>query len=288
MNLKKLNFGCGSRFSPNWVNIDVYTVGPEVQRVNLLKRFPFQDGEFDAVYSSHVLEHFTPSQANQLISEAYRVMRPGGILRIVVPDLEASCREYLRLLDSSTTSHMPKEYNWIILEVLDQLTRSTPSGEMRPYFQALRESGDTDLRSYVQSRTELVPTKADVPSTFLDKLRTLSPQRIYNKLFYLYLHLVSRALPEHIRSQVMVLTPLGERHRWMYDRVGLALLLEKQGFHQVRVHQSNTSSIPDFNDDCLDIEPDGTPYKRVSLYMEAIKPTGEGQPVASATTTPSS
>jgi predicted SAM-dependent methyltransferase len=275
--MKRLNFGCGRRISPNWVNIDVYSGGPEVQRVNLLKRFPFPNGYFDAAYSSHVLEHFTPSQANHLISEAYRVLRPEGVLRTVVPDLEASCREYLRLLDLSTTSHAPKEYSWIILELLDQLTRSTPSGEMSSYFQWLRESADSDLRTYVHARSGCLSTTSDAPKIFFAKLRGVSPQKIYNKLFYTYLHLVSRAFPEHIRSQVMVLTGLGERHRWMYDRVGLSLLLQKHGFRNITVHQPNTSSIPNFNDDCLDLDPDGTPYKRVSLYLEAIKPHGYQQ-----------
>ena len=116
--MKKLNFGCGSRFSPDWVNIDVYAWNNEVQRVNLLKTFPFPEGYFDAVYSSHVLEHFTPRQADHLISESFRVLRPGGILRTVVPDLEATCREYIRVLDSSTMSEQPYEYDWIILELL--------------------------------------------------------------------------------------------------------------------------------------------------------------------------
>jgi hypothetical protein len=100
----------------------------------------------------------------------------------------------------------------------------------------------------------------------------VSIQRIYNKLFNSYLHLVSYAFPRHVRSQVMVLTSLGERHRWMYDRVGLSLLLQEHGFLNITVHQPHTSSIPNFNDDALDIDRDGTPYKRVSLYFEANKP----------------
>lgn len=270
--MTKLNFGCGSRFSPTWVNIDVYSVGPEVRRVNLLKRFPFPDDYFDAAYSSHVVEHFTPSQTSHLISEAFRVLKPGGVLRTVVPDLEATCREYLRILDSSTETSSPKQYGWIILELLDQLTRSTPSGELSSYFQWLRESGDPELRAYVQGRAGSVATASITPKSLFTKLRSLSPQKIYNKLFYVYLRLVSRAFPSHIRSQVMVLTGLGERHRWMYDRVGLSLLLRKHGFGNITIHQSHTSSISNFNADGLDIERDGTPYKCVSLYIEATKP----------------
>lgn len=264
--MRKLNIGCGSRFSPQWENIDVYSCSPEVRRVNLLGRFPYPDNHFDAAYSSHVLEHFTPAQARHLISEAFRVLKPGGVLRTVVPDLEATCREYLRILDSPPSSDTEKHYGWVIMELLDQLTRSTPSGELAAYFQWLRESGDPELRAYVKSRSGSVSTSVEPPRSLVSKLRSLSPRKVYNKLFYIYLHLVSRAFPQHIRSQVMVLTGLGERHRWMYDRLGLSLLLQKHGFGQVAVHQFNTSSIPGFNDDALDIEKDGTPYKCVSLY----------------------
>ena len=270
--MTKLNFGCGSRFSQNWVNIDVYSGGPEVQRVNLLKRWPFPNNHFDASYSSHVLEHFTPSQARHLISEAFRVMKPGGIIRIVVPDLEDTCREYIRILDSFTPSSPPEKYHWIIPELLDQIARGTPSGEMGPYFQELRESGSADLRAYVQSRSGTASSASTTPQNLVAKLRSVSPQKIYNTLFYVYLRLISHAFPTDIRSQVMVLTGLGERHRWMYDRAGLSFLLQNHGFHSITVHSYRTSSIPDFNDDGLDIESDGTPYKRVSLYLEAIKP----------------
>src|ERR1700733_13753782 len=90
--LEKLNFGCGTRYAPGWTNIDFHGEGTHVKRVNLLAGFPFPDNSFDAVYSSHVLEHFTPQQGSFLIRESCRVLKPGGILRTVVPDLEASCR----------------------------------------------------------------------------------------------------------------------------------------------------------------------------------------------------
>lgn len=270
--MNKLNFGCGTRFAKGWTNIDVYAAGPEVQRVNLLKRFPFPDDHFDAVYSSHVLEHFTPSQADHLISEAYRVMKPGGILRTVVPDLEATCREYLRVLDATAPAHTPREYEWIVMELLDQMTRSTPSGEMGAYFERLAISQDAELKAYVASRTEYANSNAVPGKTFWEKLRGLTPKKVFNKMFYFYLGLVSRLFPKHIRSQVIVLTGLGERHRWMYDRVGLQRLLQKHGFEQATIQRVDTSSIPSFGEDHLDVEPDGTPYKRVSLYMEAVKP----------------
>jgi len=100
--MHKLNFGCGARIAANWTNIDFHSSDSRVRRVNLLAGFPFPDNYFDVVYSSHVLEHFTRDQGLFLIREAHRVLKPGAILRIVVPDLEGSCREYLRSLKRMT------------------------------------------------------------------------------------------------------------------------------------------------------------------------------------------
>ena len=269
--MNKLNFGCGSRTAPGWINIDFYAATPDVQRVNLLKRFPFPDGYFDAVYSSHVLEHFSPGDGGHLISEAFRVLKPGGILRTVVPDLEAACREYLRILDSWDGTTAPKRYRWIMLELLDQMTRVAPSGEMAGYFGELRRGGDVDLITYVESRAGKF-TQSSTPPGILAKLRGVNLKKIFNKLFYLYLHTAKYVFPKHIRSEVMVLTGFGERHRWMYDRLGLSILFQSHGFADITMRQAESSAIPRFNEDRLDSNSDGTPYKCVSLYCEAMKP----------------
>lgn len=47
-----------------------------------------QVGEFDCVYSSHVVEHLYPHQVRLALAEFYRVTAPGGIAMVIVPDLE--------------------------------------------------------------------------------------------------------------------------------------------------------------------------------------------------------
>ena len=98
MKCDKLNFGCGLRFSSNWENIDFHSDNSQVKRVNLLAGFPYPDSSFEAVYSSHVLEHFDRDQGRFLVAESYRLLRKGGVFRVVVPDLQGSCNEYLRIL----------------------------------------------------------------------------------------------------------------------------------------------------------------------------------------------
>ena len=61
---------------------------------NLDRGLPLADGVADFVYSSHVLEHFYPDAAEHLIGEMFRVLKPGGVVRICVPDLEFAVSLY--------------------------------------------------------------------------------------------------------------------------------------------------------------------------------------------------
>jgi SAM-dependent methyltransferase len=61
---------------------------------NLDRGLPLASDVVDYVYSSHVLEHFYPRDAEQLVRDMYRVLKPGGIIRICVPDLEHAVRLY--------------------------------------------------------------------------------------------------------------------------------------------------------------------------------------------------
>jgi len=91
----KLNIGCGSRYLPGWENLDFRHVSQDVKPWDLRKRLPYADGSMDLVYSSHLLEHLSPEQAEKLLKESLRVLKPGGVVRVVVPDLEALARNYL-------------------------------------------------------------------------------------------------------------------------------------------------------------------------------------------------
>lgn len=62
---------------------------------DLTKGIPHGDGTVDAVYSSHMLEHVTRDQAEFVLRECHRVLKPGGTLRVVVPDLRLLARKYL-------------------------------------------------------------------------------------------------------------------------------------------------------------------------------------------------
>jgi SAM-dependent methyltransferase len=87
-----VHLGCGTSLIPEWVNIDI--LAGDV-RADLRRGIPLPDGCARAVYTSHMLEHLTyPDEALPLLREAHRVLRPGGVIRVVAPDIEPCVRAY--------------------------------------------------------------------------------------------------------------------------------------------------------------------------------------------------
>jgi predicted SAM-dependent methyltransferase len=87
-----LNLGCGQRFHTAWTNLDLVPAHPSIRRFDVAQPLPFEDAVFDAVYHSHLLEHLPRAQALPFLCECRRVLKPGGILRLAIPNLEAIAR----------------------------------------------------------------------------------------------------------------------------------------------------------------------------------------------------
>ena len=64
---------------------------------DLRNGIPFEDNSIDVVYHSHMLEHIDRRHVDRFFNEVYRVLKYGGIHRIVVPDFFYLCNEYVRL-----------------------------------------------------------------------------------------------------------------------------------------------------------------------------------------------
>jgi len=65
-----------------------------ISYADVRRGIPIPDACVDAVYSSHMLEHLTRDEAAAFMREARRVLKPGGVFRIAVPDLALKIREY--------------------------------------------------------------------------------------------------------------------------------------------------------------------------------------------------
>lgn len=62
---------------------------------DVARGLPVPDQACDGVYASHVLEHLSRTDFDKAVTETYRILKPGGIARVVVPDLAAAARDYL-------------------------------------------------------------------------------------------------------------------------------------------------------------------------------------------------
>jgi len=277
--MRLLNLGCGSRFHPDWTNIDMNSSSPFVQAHNLRLGIPYPDRTFDAVYHSHLLEHFAKNEAIGLMQECFRVLKPGGIIRVVVPDLEQIARMYLKLLNKVLQGEEGKkhDYDWILLELYDQTVRDRPGGEMLNYL----KQNPIPNRPFVEKR---------IGSEAYRIYQTINKQNIqktekHSSIDNLIRHI--RNLPQRIRTilvktllsekeykalQVGLFRSEGEIHKWMYDRFSLARLIKQAGFQNPEQRTALESAIENWRHFNLDAETDGTVNKPDSLYMEAEKP----------------
>jgi len=89
-----LNIGCGAKPLPEYLNVDERELDG-VDLVADVRALPFNDGTVAEIYAAHVIEHFTELELKStLLPELRRTLRPGGILRITVPDAEGMMQAF--------------------------------------------------------------------------------------------------------------------------------------------------------------------------------------------------
>lgn len=274
-----LNLGCGSRYHLGWTNIDIAGRGVDVLQHDLSKGIPSDDESFAVVYHAAVLEHLRLQDIKPFLSECHRVLRPGGIMRVGVPDFEALCRVYLeKLHDASKGDEVARhDHEWLMLELFDQFVREKSGGAMIEYLRKdpiLNESFvyariGQEGRSLVQALRK---------GKFASNLPYFSvSKRILTKISVLFSALRQSLLRLLIGNnglralEIGLFRISGEVHHWGFDRLSLEKLLLDTGFRDPIVQGADQSLIPDWNIYHLDSLPDGTVIKPDLFFMEAKK-----------------
>jgi predicted SAM-dependent methyltransferase len=92
----RLNLGSGPRGldNPHWVNVDGFTDRNVHFLLDISRRLPFGDQVFVGVFCEHVMEHFTLEDGEEIARDVRRILQPGGVFRVVVPDGERVMRNY--------------------------------------------------------------------------------------------------------------------------------------------------------------------------------------------------
>jgi hypothetical protein len=105
----QLHIGCGTGHLPGWINIDVH---PAPLAMNVLWCLPFPDRSVSRVFVSHMLEHlFFPRDVLFFLGELKRVMAPGSVARIVVPDI-GQCIAAYESNDRSFFASRRETWSW--------------------------------------------------------------------------------------------------------------------------------------------------------------------------------
>lgn len=280
--MKYLNLGCGHRFHSSWTNINFISTDENVIACDLKKGIPFPEKSFDVVYHSHMLEHLSKAESELFINECYRVLRPQGILRIVVPDLEQIVRAYLYCLEKAHID--PKEweqnYQWILLEMYDQTVRNKSGGDMINFLSRQNISSQEFAIARCGVEIENIIDNSQQQS-FANTIPENNFKKFLKHIYRLlrYSNYRHRAFLKLILSQTELdaleigqFRQSGEVHQWMYDHYSLSGLLKKCGLQEITKRTAHESCIPEWTSFNLDTEPDGSVYKPDSLYMESIKP----------------
>lgn len=89
----KINLGCNNRAKQGYYNVDRDNY-PGVDLVCDVSKLPLADGVAREVYVSHILEHFPHTRTKEVLKEWARLLRPGGILKIAVPDFDRTIEIY--------------------------------------------------------------------------------------------------------------------------------------------------------------------------------------------------
>jgi SAM-dependent methyltransferase len=106
---RRLEIGPGKERLPGFETLD-FVGGRSVDYVlDAAKRLPFKDDTFEVVYASHLLEHIPWYQTREVLAEWVRVLKPGGVLEVWVPDA-AKVFETVLAADSGQCTSPPEEW----------------------------------------------------------------------------------------------------------------------------------------------------------------------------------
>jgi predicted SAM-dependent methyltransferase len=87
-NIRKLQIGAQSNSVDGWLNVDIEPKSGEVVYMDAIKLFPFEANTFDFIFTEHMIEHISFNEGDFMLRECFRVMKKGGKIRVVTPNLK--------------------------------------------------------------------------------------------------------------------------------------------------------------------------------------------------------
>ena len=103
--VRKLHVGCGGNYLDTWLNSDLVPDNKNIVALDASKLFPLPSATFDYVYCEHLFEHLSFIQQINFLGESFRILKPGGKIRIATPDFD-----FLARLAGNKKSEFDREY----------------------------------------------------------------------------------------------------------------------------------------------------------------------------------
>jgi SAM-dependent methyltransferase len=155
---RHLHLGCGPKYLPGFVNIDGNLFNKLDLWLDVRNGLPFASNSADSIYSTHMFEHFYPDELQLLLRECLRVLKPGGGIRLIVPNLASAIFAYSRNQIAWFDDSFPRHFdslggrfsNFVFCD-----------GQHRTAFdftymdEVLRQSGFRDVEESAEGRSRL-------------------------------------------------------------------------------------------------------------------------------------
>jgi predicted SAM-dependent methyltransferase len=106
--VRGLHLGCGANLIPGWLNTELTVAHAGAVFLDATRPFPLPDNSMDFVFSEHMIEHVPHAQGMNLLRESFRVLKPGGHIRIATPDLAV----ILGLLSAEPNTEASEYVQW--------------------------------------------------------------------------------------------------------------------------------------------------------------------------------
>jgi predicted SAM-dependent methyltransferase len=173
-----VNIGAGESGKEGWINLDGFS-GPNINYVyDVRKRLPFKNDCVKGIFAEHFFEHIDyTEEAPMFLRECYRVLRPGGVLRIIVPDAEKYMMAYatggwqeferIRPLEDQRDYHYGWTYN-TRMELVNQVFRQGQQHKFAYDFETmdflLKRNGFLEVRKQEYGKSVMPEVCIDLKS----------------------------------------------------------------------------------------------------------------------------
>lgn len=237
-----INLGSGKRKAEGWIGLDKNSSCDITFDFEKLEPLPFENDSVDIAYSNHVIEHLTDEADRHLFKEVYRVLRQGGLFRIVTPDFEVYWKCYqqgdIELFKQFRTGNGKAE------TVGDNIAEH--------FVNSFISYNILDRKKRLRKRCHKIPSVRDFD------------ERLHSEFNYLATQKDKEHFIQTMKQYVPTMTPF-ILHRNIFNYFRLEQFLHDAGFDTIYASDHNQSRRNEINH----LEWDRFPDR--SMHVEAVK-----------------